>query len=303
MSNKNKPILNREKVKSSLDHTLSPEERAELALQEMAEGRTPVDPGAPASTSSPGGSSFTERTPFADFGPEDDDEDVEAPPEFDGQNIPDMGPIPGAEPKYRDVAEEPMAKLDIPSLKALYPDCEFLKFDLPADYTEAQLDHKDIQRERVKRIVEPEDVYDPKLNPELYNIVVMFLRGFEPWKIPNEFGQQSWQDEISGARRPLADHYIRQINKIANGRNQKPVTMLRERLFRILYEGKLNAAGVRSIRTPAHDRDNLPENRLCIRLLEYSVFDLMQSEARRHNTSVRQLFVWAIKNAIDNETL
>lgn len=161
----------------------------------------------------------------------------------------------------------------IPDLNEIYPNAEVLKAELKG-LTGVSLETNPAAPIRVKVMHEPEDIYDGNLNPALVNIVLLFLQPV------------------------MSEQQIAEVLRIASGRNVSPVSMIRQRLWKLMQDRGGFVSGVPEDRKPAHDDERTLENARLIRLLGWSVYDALQDHSRRFNCGPVTAFQAIIKNAM-----
>lgn len=84
------------------------------------------------------------------------------------------------------------------------------------------------------------------------------------------------------------------------GWNVNPVIWLRETVFRLIREGRfLKGMSFDETREPDDDDDQKAENIGLIELLEYSTYQALQGECRRHGIPGVLGLTHGIKDAID----
>lgn len=132
---------------------------------------------------------------------------------------------------------------------------------------------------RVRKVIEPEDIYDPALNPALVNLVVLFLK-----------------DHMSQGE-------IAEVFRLAHGRNIPLVSLLRQNLWSLIWNMKARLDGAPEGRLPEHDSEQALENKRLILLLEFSVWEQLNNRARQHNCSPAVAFAFIVKNAMAANTL
>lgn len=169
----------------------------------------------------------------------------------------------------------------IPTLTELMPgaDVAQVKFDLQQMTGVHYVDPgTPVEKIRVKRFIQPEDLYDPALNPNLINLVFLFVQPV--------FNQKQTMELV----------------KLAGSRNIPLASLVRQRVWALIWDRKARLDGVPEDRKPEHENEKSVENRRLIMLLEWSLYDQLQDQGRRMNCGPATALAYIIKNAIDNGT-
>lgn len=172
----------------------------------------------------------------------------------------------------------------IPDIKDIFgADAEFLEVEL-GKATGVKLDlEPPKQKIRVKKNQLPDDIYDASLRPEVLaqieKLVIYFLQPV------------------------LGNHELIRLFKLATGRNQSVVTMLRESVWFLLWNRKDRLDGAPEDRTRADEDENSLENQRLVQLLEWQTFDQLNAKATGYGCSNVTALAYMVKNALEGEAL
>lgn len=175
----------------------------------------------------------------------------------------------------------------IPTLKNLFEGKDYLIKEFFPEGIHDQIDTAQIDgnKVRVKKIVEPDDIYDERLDPRKERLLYEML--FGQLKHPGQAGKKTVGDEIAIS-----------IKRMAVGSGVPVTSWLRQKLWPVLSRNK-----VRDLPGVPHDRtdaDNAEEPRdlanIKLRMLvEWSLYEQLADLGRVNNCSNVTCFLYVLK--------
>lgn len=200
-------------------------------------------------------------------------EDADAPPPVDAveEAILSGQPVPSVH--NAGLAGVPTSAEELlPTLKNLFEGKDYLIKEFFPQGIADQIDTGigvDHSKVRVKKIVEPDDIYDERLDPRKERLFYEIF--FGQLAMPGQVGQKTVGDEIAI-----------NVKRMATGSGVPLVSWLRQKLWPVLSRNKVRVLNVPKDRTPADDLEDprdIPNIKLRM-LLEWSLYEQLQDLGR-----------------------
>lgn len=198
-------------------------------------------------------------------------------------------PLPSADPRIKQGVAAGIDYNVMPELKDLFEGKDFLVKQFFPEGLGDQIDTGlglDPAKIKAKKIFEPEDIYDPKLDPRKERFLFALL--FGTLKSPGQAGQMTLGDDIA-----------LQIYRLAKGSGVPTVAWLRQKLWPVLSRNRVRALTEapqdRNAQTDDLDQPVDRDNIMLRLLVEESNFERLQDLGRLNGCSNVSAFRYMLK--------